>query len=166
MTTHEQSTRAEALGRASASAGPGIDPRGPRFGAGLTAALLAVVVLLGPSTAGLGVLAFVAASFLLGTVRGAQGTWQGLVFKVLVRPRLAAPHELEDPRAPRFAQAVGLVVTGIGVVLGAVGVLGAVPWAAGVAFAAAALNATIGLCLGCELYLLLQRARRGSSTRH
>ena len=163
MTTDQHSTRDGVL--APAPEGFGIDPRGPRFGAGLTAALLAVVVLLGPSTAALGVLAFVAASFLLGAVRGPQGTWQGLVFKLLVRPRLAAPEELEDPRAPRFAQAVGLAVTGVGVVLGAAGVLGAVPWAAGVAFAAAALNATIGLCLGCELYVLLQRARPASGTR-
>lgn len=139
-----------------------IDARGPRFGAGLTAVLLAVVVLLGPSTAGLVLLTFVAASFLLGTVRGAQGTWQGLVFRALVRPRIAPPAELEDPRPPRFAQVVGLVVTGAGVALGLAGVLAAVPWAASVAFVAAALNAAFGLCLGCELYLLLRRLRPSS----
>jgi len=144
---------------------PGIDARGPRFGAGLTAALLAVVVLLGPSRAGLALLAFVAFSFLLGTAFGTQGTWQGLVFRTIVRPRLSAPIELEDPRPPRFAQAVGLVVTAVGVGLGAAGALVAVPWAAGIAFVAAALNATISLCLGCELYLVLQRARRRRARR-
>ena len=155
-------TQEPVSGQTAAQAGTvgGIDPRGPRFGAGLTAALLAVVVLLGPSTAGLVLLALVTASFLLGTVRGAQGTWQGLLFKALVRPRLEPPAELEDARPPRFAQAVGLVVTGGGVVLGVAGVLSAVPWAAGIAFVAAALNATVGLCLGCELYLLLLRVRQ------
>lgn len=137
----------------------GIDPRGPRVGAGITAVLLAVVVVLGASTAGLVLLAVVAAGFLLGAVRGAQGTVQGWLFRTLVRPRLAPPAELEDPRPPRFAQLVGLVVTGAGVVLGLAGVLAAVPWAAGLAFVAAALNAAVGLCLGCELYLLGARLR-------
>lgn len=137
----------------------GIDPRGPRVGAAITALLLAVVVLLGPSTAGLVLLSVVAAGFLLGAVRGAQGTVQGWLFRVLVRPRLAPPVELEDPRPPRFAQLVGLLVTGAGVALGAAGVLGAVPWAAGIAFVAAGLNAVVGLCLGCELYLLGARLR-------
>ncbi|MCF4122093.1 DUF4395 domain-containing protein [Antribacter sp. KLBMP9083] len=141
----------------------GIDPRGPRFGAGVTAVLLAVVVLLGPGVPGLVVLTVVALSFLLGTLRGAEGTWQGALFKRLVRPRLASPAELEDRRPPRFAQGVGLVVTGVGVVLGLAGVAVAVPVAAAVAFVAAALNAAVGLCLGCEMYLLLRRLRPASA---
>lgn len=134
-----------------------IDPRGPRFGAGITALLLAIVMLFGASTAGLVLLVVIALSFVLGTVRGAEGTWQGWIFRTLVRPRLGSPEELEDRRPPRFAQLVGLVVTGIGVVLGLFGVLAAVPIAAAVAFVAAALNAVFGLCLGCEMYLLLRR---------
>ena len=141
---------------------PGIDPRGPRVGAGLTAVLLAVVVLLGATTAGLVLLAVVAAGFLLGAVRGAQGTVQGWLFRTLVRPRLGPPADLEDPRPPRFAQVVGLVVTGAGVALGLAGALVAVPWAAGIAFVAAALNAVVGLCLGCELYLVGLRLRAAS----
>lgn len=132
----------------------GIDPRGPRVGAGLTAALLVAVLLLGSTPAGTGVLAFVAASFALGVARGVPGTWQAWVFSRLVRPRLAAPTELEDPRPPRFAQLVGLVITTLGVVLGLLGVTWAVPGAAAFALAAAFLNAAFGLCLGCETYLL------------
>jgi len=37
---------------------------------------------------------------------------------------------------------------------------GAVPVAAAVALVAAFLNAAFGFCLGCEMYLLLQRLRR------
>ncbi|GGM19704.1 DUF4395 domain-containing protein [Promicromonospora citrea] len=135
-----------------------IDPRGPRVGASITSVLLAVVVLLGQSTAGLVLLTFMMLSFLLGTLRGAEGTWQGWVFKTFVRPRLGPPAEMEDRRPPRFAQGIGLLVTAVGVVLGAFGILSAVPIAAGVAFVAAALNAVFGLCLGCELYLLLRRS--------
>ncbi len=137
----------------------GIDPRGPRFAAGVTAVLLAVVVLLGASTAALVLLAVVALSFLLGALGGTQRTWQAWLFRSFVRPRIGPPSELEDPRPPRFAQSVGLVVTGAGVALGLAGVLAAVPWAAGIAFAAAALNAVFALCLGCEMYLLLRRLR-------
>ncbi|KZM76828.1 DUF4395 domain-containing protein [Cellulosimicrobium sp. I38E] len=135
----------------------GIDPRGPRAGAGITALLLAVVILLWTSPAALVLLAVVAASFLVGAVRGAQGTWQAWVYRVVVLPRIGPTAEREDPRPPRFAQAVGLVITGAGVVLGLLGVDGAVPVAAALALVAAVLNAAFGLCLGCELYLLLRR---------
>lgn len=140
-----------------------IDPRGPRFGAALTAVLLVVVLLLGTSTAAVVVLAVVAASFALGVARGVQGTWQAAVFRALVRPRLAAPTEFEDARPPRFAQLVGLVVTGAGLVLALFGLSAAVPVSAAIALVAAFLNAVFGLCLGCEMYLLGLRLRSRSA---
>ncbi|MCL1870009.1 MAG: DUF4395 domain-containing protein [Promicromonosporaceae bacterium] len=144
----------------------GIDPRGPRVVAAITAVLLAVVVVLGVGestrTAALVLLVVLAVSFAVGAVLGVQRTWQSWVFRTFVRPRLGAPDELEDPRPPRFAQLVGLVVTGVGVILGLAGVHLGVPIAAGLAFVAAALNAVVGLCLGCELYLLGRRLRAGA----
>ncbi|HYQ76782.1 DUF4395 domain-containing protein [Cellulomonas sp.] len=136
----------------------GIDPRGPRVGAALTAVLLVVVLLL-PGAAATAALAVVAALFAVGAARGAQGSVQGLLYRRLVRPRLAPPAELEDARPPRFAQLVGLVITGAGVLLAMLGVPGAVPVAAALALVAAVLNAAFGLCLGCELYLLGVRVR-------
>lgn len=135
----------------------GIDPRGPRFGAAITAALLVVTLLLGTGPAATAMLALVALLFVVGVARGAQGSVQGQVFRRWVRPRLAPPTELEDPRPPRFAQAVGLVVTGTGVVLGVLGLAVAVPVAAAIALVAAFLNAAFGFCLGCEMYLLVRR---------
>jgi len=146
----------DAVGRAAPPAG--IDPRGPRAGAGITAVLLAVVILLWTSPAALVLLAVVAASFLVGTLRGAQGTWQAWVYRTAILPRVGPTEEREDPRPPRFAQGVGLVVTAAGVVLGLLGVDAAVPVAAVLALVAAVLNAAFGLCLGCELYLLVRRA--------
>ena len=138
---------------------PGIDPRGPRFGAVLMSVLLAATVLAGTSTAATVLLAIAVALFAVGAVRGAQGTVQGWLFKTLVRPRLAAPAELEDPAPPRFAQQVGLVITGLGLVLGLGLTPVAIPVAAGVALVAAFLNAAFNVCLGCEMYLVIQRLR-------
>ena len=142
-------------------ASAGIDPRGPRFGAALTAVLLAVVVLLGTSTAAFVLLTVAVLLFAVGAARGSQGTLQGAIFRRWVRPRLTAPAELEDPRPPRFAQGVGLAVTAVGLLLGVLGIAVAVPVSAAVALVAAFLNAAFDLCLGCELYLLLQRLRPG-----
>lgn len=110
--------------------------------------LLAVTVLAGTSTAAFVLLGIAVALFVLGAVRGAQGTVQGWVFKTFVRPRLAPPTELEDPLPPRFAQRVGLVITGAGLVLGLTVVPVAVPVAAGVALVAAFLNAVFNVCIG------------------
>lgn len=136
----------------------GIDPRGPRFGAALTAALLVAVLLAPPGPVATGILAVVVALFAVGAVRGPQGTPQGVLFRTVVRPRLSPPAHLEDPRPPRFAQRVGLGITGVGWALGLAGFPVAVTVAAAVALVAAFLNAAVGFCLGCELYLLARRA--------
>jgi uncharacterized protein DUF4395 len=140
----------------------GIDPRGPRFTAGITAVLLLVVAVLGFGGADLAawlLLAALAALFAWGAFAGVRRHPFGLLFKRFVRPRLAPPDELEDPRPPTFAQGVGFAVTVVGVLLGAIGLPLAVPIAASLAFVAAFLNAVFGYCLGCQLYLLLVRAR-------
>lgn len=151
----------------------GIDPRGPRFAATITTALLLVATFLGlvgtspdatASTLGQRALdpAFllavvIAALFLWSVVSPATAPW-GVIFRRFVRPRLTPPSELEDPRPPRFAQGVGLFVVSVGLVLHLLGVPWALPIATAAAFIAAFLNAVFSLCLGCQLYLLLQRA--------
>lgn len=140
----------------------GIDPRGPRFGAAVSATILGVAVVLGGTAAGTAVLATAALLFVVGTARGPQHSVQGWAFRRWVRPRLAPPLHLEDPAPPRFAQAVGLVVTGAGLALSPATQL-AVPVAGAVALTAAFLNAAFGFCLGCELYLGLQRLRAALS---
>ena len=140
-----------------ASVPAGIDPRGPRFGAAVTTALLVVTLLLGTGPAATTLLAVIALLFALGVARGVSGTLQGLAFRAWIRPRLSPPTELEDPRPPRFAQLVGLLVVGTGLIVAAAGVPAAVPVAAAIALVAAFLNAAFGLCLGCELYLVLRR---------
>jgi cytochrome c biogenesis protein CcdA len=137
----------------------GIDPRGPRFVAGITTVFAVVALLLGTGPGALVVLAVLAVSFGLGVARGVTGTWQSWLFRRVVRPRLAPPAELEDPRPPRFAQLVGLVISGLGLALGLLGVGPAIPVAAAFVLVASFLNAVFGLCLGCEMYLLGVRLR-------
>lgn len=134
----------------------GIDPRGPQFTASITVVVLVAILAL-PSTAATVLVAIQTALFALGAVRGVQHTPHAWAFKRFVRPRLAAPTELEDPAPPRFAQAVGLaflVVALLGYVSGAT-LLGQV--AVGFALIAAVLNAVFRFCLGCEMYLHIKR---------
>jgi hypothetical protein len=136
-----------------------IDPRGPRFAATLTTLVLAAALLLAPSAATVTLLAVQLVVFAVGAVGGVQRTPYSWLFRTLLRPRLGQPAELEDAAPPQFAQAVGLVfavVALLGYVAG-VDLLGAV--ATGFALAAAFLNAAFGFCLGCEVYLLLQRLK-------
>lgn len=150
-----------------------IDPRAPRFAAGITAVLLLVAVGLaftfptGPETpleARIGNPAFalltaLALLFLWGATAGVRRHPFGVLFRELVRPRLAPPTELEDPRPPTFAQLVGFVVTAAGLLLALIGVPWALLAAASLAFVAAFLNAVFGYCLGCQIYLLLVRLK-------
>ncbi|MGO2751165.1 MAG: DUF4395 domain-containing protein [Pseudoclavibacter sp.] len=146
-----------------------IDPRGPRFGAAITAVLLLVTVFLGltapaaPTFAdrllqpGFLLLVALSALFAWGAFAGIQRHPYGRFFGAVIRPRLAPPTETEDAAPPTFAQGVGFAVTLVGIVLHVLGVPLAVPIAAGAAFIAAFLNAVFGYCLGCQLYVLLLR---------
>jgi hypothetical protein len=142
-------------------ASAGIDPRGPRFGAAITGVLLLVDLflgVLGVHGIALILLAALAVLFGFGAFAGIQRHPYGAIYRALVRPRFGPPTELEDPAPPTFAQGVGFVITAVGALLG-IAVPVVVPIAAGLAFVAAFLNAVFGLCLGCQLYLLLVRAR-------
>ncbi len=138
----------------------GIDPRSPRFGAGITAVLLLVDIFLGVAGVrgiALILLALLAVLFGWGAFAGIRRHPYGAIFRTFIRPRLQPPTELEDPAPPTFAQGVGLVVTGVGAILGLFLPL-AVPIAAALAFVAAFLNSVFGYCLGCQIYLALVRA--------
>src|SRR3954449_4103333 len=131
-----------------------VDVRGPRFAAWVTTVVLAVVLLTGSGW----LLAAQAVVFAVGAFAGLRFAPYGVLFRVLVAPRLGPVREREPEAPPRFAQLVGLVFA----VVGALGyllsapVLGAI--ATGLALVAALLNVATGFCLGCEMYLLLRRA--------
>lgn len=133
-----------------------VDPRGLRVAAGITAVVVAVVLVL-PSPAREVVLALQVVVFAVSAFVGLQYSPYSLFFRRVVRPRIGAPTETEDSRPPRFAQLVGLLFTASALLAFALGAptVGLVLTA--FALVAALLNAVVGLCLGCELYLVLRR---------
>lgn len=142
-----------------------IDPRGPRVAAAVTSVVLAAA-LLSPPPLAIALIAVQTVVFAVGAGLGVQHTPYAWVFRKLVRPRLGPPAELEDAAPPRFAQGVGLVFTTVALVgfLSGATTVGLV--ATGFALVAALLNAVLGLCLGCEMYLLsLRWLRRSPSDR-
>jgi len=132
-----------------------VDVRGPRAAAWVTSAVLAVALLTGSGA----LVAVQAAVFAVGAFAGLRYAPYGVLFRVLVAPRLGPVREREPEAPARFAQLVGLVFA----VVGAAGYLSGAPLvgavATGLALVAALLNAATGLCLGCELYLTVRRAR-------
>lgn len=138
---------------------PQVDPRGLRFAAALTTVVLALTLVLNNPWP----LAIQAVVFAISVAFGVSASPYGRLFKRLIRPRLGPPKELEDATPPRFAQLVGLVFAVLGLIgyLTGAEVLGVV--ATGFALIAAFVNAAVGLCLGCEAYLLIQRIRTPST---
>jgi hypothetical protein len=131
----------------------GIDPRGPRFGALITLVVFAVVLV----TGSVWLLAVQALVFAAGASLGMGRSPYGLVYRWLVRPRLGPPAELEPEEPPRFAQGVGLLISVIGVIGYGTGLTALGMAAAAAGLVAAFLNGVFGLCLGCEMYLIIRR---------
>ena len=132
-----------------------IDPRGPRFNqAVLTVALLGAFLLdAEPVVPVFAVVLFLGAAF-----GPRYGPFLRLYAEV-IRPRLAPPSELEDPRPPRFAAAVGVLFLA-GATVAFLAGAEALGWALALIVAAlAGLAAVTGICVGCEIYLFLARRR-------
>ncbi len=133
-----------------------IDARGPRFSAAITVVVLSAALI----TQSLFLIALQFAVFLIGASKGPQLTPYALIYKNWIKPRLSGEFIPEDVRPPQFAQAVGLIFAAVALVGLFTGATALFTIATGFALAAAFLNAAFNYCLGCEVYLLLLRARR------
>ena len=132
-----------------------IDPRGPRFNQGA----ITVLLLLGFVTDVRAIVPVIGVVLLLGAAFGPRYGPFLRLYADVVKPRLAPPAELEDPRPPRFAATIGVVFLGAATAAFAAGSAG-VGWALALIVAAlAGLAATTGICVGCEVYLFLARRR-------
>jgi hypothetical protein len=138
------------------SSGLEIDPRGPRFSAVITTIVLALVLI----TGSVWLLAAQVAVFAVGALAGLRYAPYGLIYRRLVRPRLGPPAQTEAEAPPRFAQAIGMVIAGAGLICLAAGAMPAGLVFTALALCAAFLNAAFDLCLGCHVYLFIQRNQR------
>ena len=134
-----------------------IDPRGPRF----NQAVLATALLAGFLFDWRLVVPVFAVVLFLGAAFGPRYGPFLRLYAELVKPRLAPPAALEDPRPPRFSAAVGVVVLTLASAAFLAG-SARVGWGLALLVAVlAALSATTGICVGCETYLFAAR-RRGA----
>ena len=134
-----------------------IDPRGPRT----NQAVLAMVLVLGFLAGQWFVVPVFGVVLFLGAAFGPK--WGPVLrfYGTFIKPKLKPPVELEDPRPPRFAATVGVVFLGASTLAFLLGspVTG---WVLALIVAAlAAAAATTGICVGCEMYVLLVRLRGG-----
>jgi hypothetical protein len=127
-----------------------IDPRGHRFGAGVSAAVLIVAFLTGTTLLVPLVLLSIGVSAAFGLRFSIYGAAWRRIARALALPKVEPEHEYP----PRFAQVLGSVA--LILALGAFA-LGAttVGWVFALAVAGLqTLLATTGYCLGCRLYFL------------
>jgi hypothetical protein len=127
-----------------------VDPRGQRFGAAVSAAVLVIAFLLDlPWLAGL-----VGLNLLVSAAFGTRLFLPGRAWPLIRRAMQLGPAEPEHEYPPRFAQAMG----GTFLALAAVAFgLGLAPLGWLLTFAVAALQsllAATGICVGCRLYFL------------
>ena len=132
-----------------------IDARGPRFGADVTSVVLAIVLV----TASGWLLLAQTLVFAVGALAGLRYAPYGFLYRNLVRPRLGPPSRTEAEAPPRFAQGVGMVFAAIAAIGFLAGVTGLGYAFTAFALGAAFLNAAFDYCLGCQMYLLIQRIR-------
>lgn len=139
------------------SARQAVDPRGPRFAAVVSSAVLAAALI----TSSAWLLAAQALVFALGAFAGLRWHPYGVLYRALVAPRLGPPTAGEDPAPVRFAQGMGFVLATAGALGYATGfsTLGLVLTA--LTLGAAFLQAAFGFCLGCQIYLRLPARVRG-----
>jgi Domain of unknown function (DUF4395) len=132
-----------------------IDPRGPRFNQTVLATALVVgFVFQWPIVAPV----FAVVLFLGAAFGAPYGPFLRLYAQV-IKPRLSPPHELEDPRPPRFAASVGVGFL-VGATIAFVAGLSGVGWTLALIVAAlAGLAAATKICVGCEVYLFIARRR-------
>ncbi len=127
-----------------------IDPRGHRFGAGVSALLLIGMFLTGTTwLVGL-VLLSIGVSAAFGLRFSIYGAVWRRIAKALALPKVEPEHEYP----PRFAQVLGSVALILALIAFAVGAT-TVGWVFSLAVAGLqTLLATTGYCLGCRLYFL------------
>lgn len=127
-----------------------LDPRGQRFGAGLSAVVLAVAF----ATSAFWLASLVGLNLLIASAFGSRFFLPGRPWPFIRKSLRLGPAEPEHEYPPRFAQALGGIFVALGTVFFVVGAA-AVGWIlVGAVAGLQTLLAATGYCLGCKLYFL------------
>ena len=127
-----------------------IDPRGHRFGAGVSAILLVVAFVIDFP----GLVAVAMVSIAISAAFGLRWSIYGAIWRRIVRAIDLPPTTPEHEYPPRFAQTLGSAALILSLLAFGLG-LAPVGWV--LAFAVAGLQSLLaltGYCLGCRLYFL------------
>jgi Domain of unknown function (DUF4395) len=127
-----------------------IDPRGHRFGAGVSAVLLLAAFVAGSPW----LVAVVLLSIGMSAAFGLRYSIYGVAWRRIVKVTGLGPTEPEHEYPPRFAQVLGSVALMLSLAAFALGAT-TLGWVFALAVAGLqTLLATTGYCLGCQLYFL------------
>lgn len=127
-----------------------IDPRGQRFGAGVSAVVLAISFI--ANLPWLAVL--VGVNLGISSAFGTRFFLPSKAWPTLRRVLKLGPTEMEHEYPPRFAQALGATFMGLATIAFVLGI-GPLGWLlTGSVAALQTLLAATGICVGCRLYFL------------
>ena len=127
-----------------------IDPRGQRFGAAVSVAILLGAVLLNLPWLAL----LVGLNLAIAAATGARNFLPGRPWPAIRRALRLGPTEPEHEYPPRFAQALGAIFIGLGGLAFLAGA-SALGWVfVGAVAGLQTLLAATGICVGCRLYFL------------
>jgi len=134
-----------------------IDVRGPRFGAAITATVLATALIV-QGGVGVALVGWQWTMFAVAALFGLRYSVYGNLFRFVKRRfDLGPPPAVEPEAGPRFAQASGLAVLTVALIALAAGAT-TVGWiAVGVVLALSLLLAATDVCIGCMLYGVISR---------
>ena len=127
-----------------------IDPRGQRFGAGLSAIDLVISFV----TQQIWLAALVGLNLLVAAAFGSRLFLLGRPWPLVKKALRLGPTEPEHEYPPRFAQALGGIFVALGSVAFIVGLTVAGWILVGAVAGLQALLASTGYCLGCKMYFL------------
>ena len=128
-----------------------IDPRGHRFGAGVSVLVLGGGFLTGQVL----VIPLIGLALGLSAFLGTRWSILGRPWPIVRRAlRIGPPSEPESEYPPRFAQLLGFAGLALATLLLAAGLSGGAWLLAGAVAALQTLLAATGYCLGCRLYFL------------
>jgi len=127
-----------------------IDPRGQRFGAGVSVVILAAAFL----TGWFWLAALVGVNLIVASAFGTRLFLPGRAWPTVRSALKLGPTEPEHEYPPRFAQALGGIFVALGTILFVVGLTTGGWLLVGAVAALQTLLAVTGFCLGCKLYFV------------